>query len=154
MAETKEMTKNDRGSAPMRASQRSELGTTSIADVVVSKIAAIAAREIAGVHELVPGNVAASVSGLAQRVIGGDSRARGVSVEVGQREAAIDLYVRVDYGVNIAQVADAIRQAIIGRIEAMTGLVVKEVNVNVIDLYFADDDQEAEDAAQRARRVE
>ena len=59
-----------------------------------------------------------------------------VNVVVGEIEAAIDLGMSVDYGENIPQVADAVRRNIIGRIQAMTGLIVKEVNIDVTDLYF------------------
>ena len=55
---------------------------------------------------------------------------------VGEIEAAVDLGMSVDYGENIPQVADAVRSNIIGRMQAMTGLIVKEVNIDVTDLYF------------------
>ena len=54
----------------------------------------------------------------------------------GEIEAAVDLGMSVDYGVNIPQVADAVRNNIVGRVQAMTGLIVKEVNIDVTDLYF------------------
>ena len=124
----------------LRATQLvTEQGKTTIADVVVSKIAGIAAREVPGVHELVTQGVGGAVSGLAQRVTGADTRSQGVGVEVGEREAAIDLKLTVDYGVNIPQVAEAVRRNIISRLEAMTGLFVKEVNIDVTDLYFQED---------------
>jgi uncharacterized alkaline shock family protein YloU len=115
-------------------------GKTSIADIVVSRIAGIAAREVPGVHELVAQGVGGAVSGLAQRVTRTDSRTQGVNVEVGEREAAIDLRLTVEYGVSIPKVAEAVRRTIMSRLEAMTGLVVKEVNIDVVDLYFPDDD--------------
>src|SRR5947209_9535485 len=72
-------------------------GKTTIADMVVSKIAGIAAREVPGVHELVGQGMGAAVSGLAQRMTRADARATGVSVEVGEREAAIDFRLTVEY---------------------------------------------------------
>lgn len=125
-------------------------GTTTIADVVVSKISAIAAREVDGVHDLVAGSFGASVSGLAQRAVGGGSKSTGVKVEVGQKEAAIDLTVVVEYGANIVQVSDGIRDNIIDRVQSMTGLIVKEVNIGVSDLYFEEDEK----AEQSEPRVE
>lgn len=113
-----------------------EQGKTTIADVVVSKIAGLAAREVEGVHELVTQGVGGAVTGLAQRVTGADTRSQGVNVEVGEREAAVDLRLTVDYGVSIPQVAEAVRRNIMSRLEAMTGLIVKEVNIDVTDLYF------------------
>ena len=114
-------------------------GKTIIADTVVAKIAAAAAKEVEGVHELVPMGAAAAIAGFAGRLARSDQRTTGVSVEVGQREAAVDLNLTVDYGVNIPQVGESVRQNIIERVRAMTGLVVKEVNVNATDLYFPDD---------------
>jgi uncharacterized alkaline shock family protein YloU len=114
-------------------------GKTVIAEGVVAKIAGVAAREIDGVHELVPMGATAALAGFAGRLARTDQRATGVNVEVGQREAAVDLNLTVDYGVNIPQLAEAVRQNIIERIRAMTGLIVKEVNINAADLYFAEE---------------
>ncbi len=121
-----------------------EQGKTTIADVVVSKIAGIAAREVPGVHELVTQGVGGTVSGLAQRMTGADTRSQGVNVEVGEREAAIDLRLTVDYGVSIPQVAEAVRRNIMSRLEAMTGLIVKEVNIDVTDLYFPEEEAQTQ----------
>ncbi len=111
-------------------------GKTVIADTVVAKIGAAAAREIEGVHDLVPLGTGATIAGYAGRLMRSDQRTTGVNVEVGQREAAVDMNMTVDYGVNIPQVAQAVRQNIIDRVREMTGLVVKEVNINAADLYF------------------
>ena len=59
-----------------------------------------------------------------------------VDVVVGEIEAAVDLGMSVDYGVSIPDVADAVRRNIMGRVQTMTGLIVKEVNIDVTDLYF------------------
>src|SRR5262249_19865237 len=91
-------------------------GKTVIADSVVAKIAGAAAREIDGVHDLVPLGAGASIAGFAGRLTRSDQRASGVNVEVGQREAAVDLNMTVDYGVSIPQVADAVRQNIMERV--------------------------------------
>jgi uncharacterized alkaline shock family protein YloU len=105
----------------------------------VAKIAGAAAREVDGVHELVPLGAGAAIAGLAGRLARTDQRTSGVSVEVGQREAAVDLNMTVDYGVSIPQVADAVRQNIMDRVRSMTGLAVKEVNINAADLYFPEE---------------
>jgi len=135
-----------------------EQGRTTIADTVVAKVAGIATREVAGVHELVMQGAGETLAGLTQRVTGGDTRSQGVNVEVGEREAAVDLRMTVDYGVSIPQVAEAVRRNVISRIQAMTGLLVKEVNIDVTDLYFPEDQARAQEAQGRAqvaeRRVE
>jgi uncharacterized alkaline shock family protein YloU len=121
-----------------------EQGKTTIADLVVAKIAGIAAREVAGVHELVTQGVGGAMAGLAQRMTGADTRSQGINVEVGEREAAIDLRLTVDYGVSIPQVAEAVRRNIIKRLEAMTGLIVTEVNIDVSDLYFPEEEAQTQ----------
>ena len=124
----------------------SEHGSTSIADAVVTKIASIAAREVGGVHDL-GGGTARTIGGVTRSVgVGPDERMRGVAVEVGEREAAVDLTVVVEYGESIPQIANALRENITRRIEGMTGLTVTEVNIAVNDLYFPGDEAAAEPA--------
>ncbi|HEV2820010.1 MAG TPA: Asp23/Gls24 family envelope stress response protein [Solirubrobacteraceae bacterium] len=130
------------GDSPLR----SDKGLTSIADAVVSKVAGIAAREVAGVHAL-GGGVGRALGAMTQRVgIGGDS---GVSVEVGEREAAVDLVVVVEYGESIPRVAEGIRDNVTRRIEGITGLQVTEVNIAINDLWFPGDDAEEEESQSR-----
>ncbi len=116
-----------------------ERGSTTLADVVVTKVASIAAREVPGVYEL-GGGVARAVGGMTQRVGVGDQRTQGVSVEVGQREAAVDLTLVIEYGESIPQVSEAVRNNVIKRVEGITGLSVTEVNIAVNDLYFPGDE--------------
>jgi uncharacterized alkaline shock family protein YloU len=124
-----------RGSEPLE----SEKGQTNIADSVVTKVAGLAAGEVAGVHEL-GGSAARAMGAVTQKVGLTDARSQGVSVEVGEKEAAVDLTVIVDYGESIPQVAEDVRQQVIKRVEGITGLSVVEVNISVDDLYFAGDD--------------
>jgi uncharacterized alkaline shock family protein YloU len=123
----------------------SELGSTTIADAVVTKIASIAAREVGGVHDL-GGGTARTIGGITRSVGIGDERMQGVAVEVGEREAAVDLTVVVEYGESIPEIAKTLRENITRRIEGMTGLTVTEVNVAVNDLYFPGDEAAAEPA--------
>jgi uncharacterized alkaline shock family protein YloU len=117
-------------------------GKTTIANGVVAKIVGIAAREIDGVKDVVNIGAGASIAGLATRVTGGDTRSQGVSVEVGEREAAASVNIVVVYGVSIPQVADAVRRNIIDRVEAMTGLTVIAVDIAVTDMYFPGEETE------------
>src|SRR2546423_1916006 len=79
-------------------------GKTKIEDIVVAKIADLAAREIPGVHDLTPLSTAKMLSGmassLASRVSGGSSGqpTKVVNVVVGEIEAAVDLGISVEYG--------------------------------------------------------
>ena len=129
------------GSGPMRQEGplQTERGQTTIADAVVTKVASEAAREIRGVHEL-GGGLTRAVGSVTQRVGVGDERTQGVSVEVGEREAAVDLTLVIDYGESIPRVSQAVRDNVIKRIEGITGLTVTEVNLTVNDLYFPGDE--------------
>ena len=119
-----------------------ERGKTSIADSVVAKIAGIATREISGVHNM--GSGASRAMGAIKEKIGStkSTASQGVSVEVGERQAAVDLDIVVEYGVSIVDLSEAVRDNVTQRIERMTGLEVTEVNVTVDDIYLEDEEQQ------------
>ena len=123
-----------------RDSLESGQGKTTIADGVVTKVAGIAAREVPGVYAL-GGGVARALGSVTSRVGIGDERSQGVSVEVGETEAAVDLSIVVEYGESIPSVSDQLRKNISERIQNITGLSVTEVNITVGDLHFPGDDQ-------------
>lgn len=132
----------------------SEQGKTSIADSVVQKIAGIATREVPGVYELGSGGGTTRALGTIRERIpgsGGPSVTRGVAVEVGEKEAAIDLQIVVDYGVSITDLAQGIRRNVVNKIERMTGLAVVEVNVSVDDIHLPSDDEQGEPTAARVQ---
>ena len=82
---------------------------------------------------------------LRSRVPGSSSQpaaTQGVSVEVGERQAAIDLDVVTYYGQSIVEVTEAVRRNVIDRVEGMTGLEVTEVNVAVDDLHIEGEPEE------------
>ncbi|MGW1075797.1 Asp23/Gls24 family envelope stress response protein [Streptomyces sp. NPDC002537] len=119
-------------------------GRTTIADGVVEKIAGLAAREVPGVHTL-GGGLARTLGAVRERVPGARSSVtRGVKVEVGERQTAVDLDIVVEYGVPITEVAGEVRENVIAAVERMTGLEVVEVNIAVIDVRLPDDDDPAE----------
>ncbi len=123
----------------------SDQGRTSIADSVVLKIAGVAAREVAGVHAMGSGG-ARAFGAIREKLPGstGQSPSQGVTVEVGERQAAIDIDLVVEYGVSIPDVSQAVRRNVIQRVERMTGLEVTEVNLSVDDVYLGGDDEEQE----------
>ncbi len=119
-------------------------GQTTIADPVVTKVASVAAREVGGVYAL-GGGVARALGAMTQRLPGGDGSNQGVSVEVGEREAAVDLTVVVEFGESIPRVTQQIRENVIRRIHGITGLSVTEVNIAVNDLHIPGDDPSADE---------
>ncbi len=128
-------------SSPQGSALVTEQGRTSIADSVVTKVAGIATRQIDGVYNLGTGGTRA-FGAIRQRVpgTGGPDITQGVSVDVGERQAAIDLDVVVEYGVSIVDLAEAIRRNVINSVQRMTGLQVTEVNIAVDDIHVASDD--------------
>lgn len=126
-------------------------GSTAIADVVVQKVAGLAAREIRGVHAL-GGGATRALSALRDRIPGATASAgQGVSVEVGEKQAAVDLEIVVEYGVPIADLAKSVRGNVITAIEQITGLEVVEVNINVNDVHIPSDSAGDEPETARVR---
>ncbi len=121
---------------------QTERGGTRIEDTVVSKIAGIAAQEVEGVR--MGGGTTQAIGGILSSVTGAGGQARGVSVEVGTVEAAVDLTMTVEYGKPIPQIAEAVRRNVIDRVENLVGLNVTEVNVSVNDVFFPEQEQELE----------
>ncbi|HEY7812929.1 MAG TPA: Asp23/Gls24 family envelope stress response protein, partial [Nakamurella sp.] len=123
-------------------------GQITVAENVVQKIAGKACREVDGVHAMGTGGTRA-FGAVRERIPGstGPNVAQGVGVEVGEKEAAIDLDIVVDYGVSIAELGRSIQRNVKQSVERMTGLRVVEVNIAVDDVYLpSDDDQDTQPA--------
>ena len=116
---------------------QSDRGVTVIETPVVSQVVGIAAQEVEGVRMGGAGSRAAG--GLIEGITGGGGSGqttRGVVVEVGDEEAAIDLDMSVEYGKSVPQLAEAVRRNITNRVENLVGLKVAEVNITVNDVLF------------------
>ena len=120
------------------------LGAIRIADEVVSIIAGLAATEVDGVAGMSGG----LVGGIAE-MLGRKNFAKGVKVEVGEKEAAVDLYIIVKYGVRIPDVALAVQENVKQAIETMTGLSVVEVNIHVQGVGFPETEAKEEEVRVR-----
>jgi uncharacterized alkaline shock family protein YloU len=121
---------------------KTERGNTTVQDGVVSKVAGIAAQEVEGIR--MGGGASQAVGSIMSAVpgVGGGSQSQGVSVEVGEVEAAVDLTVTVEYGRTIHQLAEAVRSNVIRRVENLVGLRVTEVNIAVSDIFFPQQEQQ------------
>ena len=128
------------GTSPLKTDR----GTTTISQAVVSSIAAAVVQEVAGVEPTVgrggatlPGDNSPTVGEFFGGLTGTPgSRSRGVSVEVGEEEAAVDLTVTVPYGRSIPEITQKMRDTMIKRIENLAGLRVTEVNITVRDVFI------------------
>jgi uncharacterized alkaline shock family protein YloU len=115
---------------------RNELGDVRIANEVVGVIAGLAAVEVKGVAGM-SGGIAGGIAEL----LGRKNLSKGVRVEVGEAQAAVDLFIVVNYGVRIPEVAWQIQENVKNAIQTMTGLEVVEVNVHIQGVHFPQDDK-------------
>lgn len=126
-----------------RSPLQTDRGTTTINDAVVISIAGAVVREVSGAEPEIggrgttlPGDNSPTVGEFFGRVTGSARGSRGVSAEVGETQAAINLTVTVPYGRSIPEVTKAMRDNVIQHVENMTGLQVTEVNITVKDVFL------------------
>ncbi|MGM1045997.1 Uncharacterized conserved protein YloU, alkaline shock protein (Asp23) family [Paenibacillus uliginis N3/975] len=120
--------------------ERTEIGQIQIAPEVIEVIAGLATVEVSGVAGMSGG-----FAGGIVELLGRKNLSKGVSVEVGQREAAVDVSVIVEYGHRLPEVAGEIQRNVKRSIENMTGLTVVEVNVHIHDVQFVKSSEKSED---------
>ena len=120
-------------------------GKVTFADEVIAIIAGLAATEISGVSSMSGG----FAGGFAER-LGMKNLSKGVKVEVGEKETAIDLFIIVDYGVRIPELSWNIQENVKKTVETMTGLQVKEVNIHIQGVNF-EKEMKTEETPPKAR---
>jgi uncharacterized alkaline shock family protein YloU len=111
--------------------EKTDLGNIQIAPEVIEIIAGLATIEVQGVAGMSGG-----LAGGFAELLGRKNLSKGVKVDVGQREAAVDVSIIIEYGYRLPEVAGAIQQNVKQAIETMTGLSVVEVNVHIHDVHF------------------
>jgi len=112
-----------------------EVGTLRIEPDVVGAIAGLAASEVPGV---------AGMSGVSLvEMLRKSNLSKGVRVTIGEREAIVDLYIVLEYGVKIPEVAQRVQENVRSAIETMTSLQVVEVNVHVQSIIMQETKDEA-----------
>ncbi len=109
-----------------------DLGSVRIADEVIASIAGIATMDVPGVVGMSSG----LIGGMAE-MMGKKSTSKGVKVQVGTREVAVDLYIVVEYGLRIPDVALQVQEKVKEAVETATGLTVLEINVHVQGVGFS-----------------
>ena len=126
MDEEKKNIENEQEVKPNEQLAETEVNGIKIAEEVVAKIAGIAASEVKGVYGMNGG----FVEGISE-MLGKKSFSKGVKVQVGEKDATIDLFIIVEYGCRIPDIAWEIQNRVKTSVENMTGLKVAEVNVHV-----------------------
>ena len=117
------------------------IGNIKISNEVVSTIAGIAATEIDGVSCM----YSSFVNGFAQKLGAKKNLSKGVKVDMEENNVSIDLYIVVDYGVKIPELAWSIQENVKSNVEAMTGMNVTKVNIHVEGINFETDTAEEEE---------
>ena len=117
-----------------------------IQDRVVAKIARIAVNNIDGILEM-KGNIADSIGSFFGS---NDRKTAGVNVEVGEREAKINLDVIIEYGKNAREIFNNIQRVVSANVREMTGLEVVTINVDVVDVLTRKEYQEKQQANSEA----
>jgi uncharacterized alkaline shock family protein YloU len=127
-------------------------GSTTIANEVVEKIAAIAAREVPGVYDL-GGDVARLFSGLKEKIGlggGGEDADQGVTVRLEGNTAAVKLVIVIEYGFVVYSVTEKVRAKVISAVENLLGLEVTEVDIVVDDVHVVDEGPVGDDEKRAA----
>ena len=116
-----------------------DMGAIRIADEVVSTIAGLAAVDVEGVAAM-SGSLTAGLT----EILGRKNLSKGVKVEVGETEAAIEAFIVVEFGFPIPVVARGVQNQIKTAVESMTGLTVTGVNVHIVGVSMKKDKIEEE----------
>ena len=136
---------------PVVTTDLSGTGKTTIDDGVISKVAGIATRSVPGVYAL-GGGVSRAI-GAIRDAMNQTDRSQGVTVEVGERQVAVDITLVAEYPVSLQKVADDVRAPVYAAIEDIVGMDVTEVNVTINDVHIPGDDN-ADDETTKVARVQ
>lgn len=108
-----------------------------IANEAVATYAGIAVSEVQGVYGMSGG-----FAGITEALSGKKNLAKGIKVDVGEKDAKIDVNIVVEYGARIPDVAFEIQTRVKKTVESMTGLKVTEVNVHVQGVHMINSKEE------------
>ena len=129
--------------------KETEVNGIKIAEDVVAKIAGIAASEVKGVFSM-NGGIAGGIS----EMFGKKSFSKGVKAQVTEKDAVLDLYIIVEYGSRIPDIAFEIQNKVKTAVENMTGLKVLEVNIHVQGVNLPKDPKEVKEEEEQEKNTE
>lgn len=124
-----------------------EFGKIEIAPEVIEVIANMATLQVEGVVNLSGGMVV----DLVDRIGGRKTSGKGVKVDIGEKEAAVDVYIIVEFGYRIPDTAHKVQENVRNSIEKMTGLFVTKVNVHIVDVQLKQEKKESTEETHRVR---
>ena len=112
----------------MSVSTKNIYGTISISDNAIAKVAAFAALDCYGIVELATKGIKDSISGL----FGKNAQSKGLRITTYGDKIDIDIFVIIKFGVSLSAVAESLKQSVKYQVEKFTGMVVDNVNVNIM----------------------
>ena len=124
-----------------------QYGKIEIAPEVIEVIANMATLQVEGVVDLSGGMMV----DLVDRIGGRKTSGKGVKVDLGEKEAAIDVYIIVEYGNRIPDTAHKVQENVRNSIEQMTGMYVTKVNVHIVDVQLKLEKKESIEETHRVR---
>ena len=107
-----------------------ENGSINISEEVIAAIAVGAVRDVEGVSGMMTA-MGGSVTDLVTNKKNAQKVAKGVKIDMTGAALVLDIYLTVEYGHPIPEVAENAQKAVIGAVEAMTGCSVEAVNIHV-----------------------
>ena len=130
-----------------------ETSSVKIAPDVVATIAGVSASEIKGVA----GMCSAFAGGIAEILGARKNATKGIKVEIKDKTTIIDMYIIVEYGVRIPELAWEIQENVKNNVETMTGLTVEKVNIHIDGISFKkaqeQESTEQTDVAEEAEEI-
>lgn len=132
---------------PIHVDESQETGSISYANEVIATIVGVATTEVDGIAGLAGSSSISNLLGGARA----KGLSRGVKVELGEEEVAVDVSVSVDYGMPIQKVGHNVQENVRKSIESMTGLHVIKVDVHVVGVSFERENKELEQGQELAR---
>lgn len=124
--------------APIAEEEETEIGNIKISVDVVATIAGIAASQTKGVA----GMYSSFAGGIAEMLGAKKNPSKGVKVDMSEDSVKIDLYIVVEYGVRVPELAWEIQEGVKSSVETMTGLSVDKVNIHIEGVSFASEENE------------
>ena len=106
---------------------QAQFGKVSIREEVIATISGVAAMECYGLVGMAPRSIQDELTDLLRR----DNFERGVDIQFNEDSVTIQLYIVVEYGVKISEVARNVQERVKYAVETMLGLNVDSVNVKV-----------------------
>ncbi len=111
----------------MECKIRNDIGTIFINEDVMLKVVGYAALECYGIVAM---SSKRAKDGIVEW-LGRENLSKGVQIRLVEDQLDVDLYIVVEYGVSVAEVCKTIVDVVKYKLEHMTGVKVRKVNITV-----------------------